>query len=156
MHILAVLRIFVQEFDDVLNLSHVFLLIVLESDDNLFFEVLLDLFLRTVPDTIAAQQVVHNDCIIEDTFHTTINVEKRLLISFPFNLLAWLLERSLDRIEEVVLGASIPQAPRSSQVELLRHAIQHRIRVTSERESFARVVVLVIIAVIHTGILIEL
>ena len=123
MHILAILRIFVQEFDDVLNLSHVFLLIVLESDDNLFLQILLDFLLRAVPDTIAAQQVVHNDGIVEDTFHTTIHVEKRLLISFPFDLLDWLLERSLDRIEEVVLGASVPQAPRSSQVELLRHAI---------------------------------
>ena len=108
MHILAVLRIFVQEFHDVLNLSHVFFLIVLESDDNLFLQILLDFLLRAVPDTIAAQQVVHDDGVIEDTFHTTIHVEKRLLISFPFNLLDWLLERSLDRIEEVVLGASVP------------------------------------------------
>ena len=45
MHIFAVLRIFVQEFDDVLDLSHVFLLIVLESDDNLFLKILLDFLL---------------------------------------------------------------------------------------------------------------
>ena len=106
MDVFTVLRVSIEELDNVFSIGKVCLLVILIRHDNLLVQILHRFLLCTIPHLVSSEQIVHHELsfVLSDGLTGSIHVERRVLVDHvPTSLsVEWVFMKALPRIKEVI------------------------------------------------------